>query len=329
MSYNKGVNLTVGPRGVGKTYSYKKWCIEDFLNDNEQFVWLRRYKSELPKLKVNFFGDIAHNYPDTKFVIMGDTIVINDKIAGYFVPLSVSSQYKGVPYHFVNKVIFDEFLIENGSNMQYLPNEVDVFLDYVETVGRLREDIRFYLLGNNVGYVNPYFAELDIWPSNNKSITTWPNNDPRSEFLVEYYTSTDEFLDAKEKSRVGRILKVKSDYYNYNVHNHALRGNYDFIEKRAPDSKYVMGIHFNSVWYGFWVSEKQGLMYVDTTVDHTSRRNYSIQKADHKPNIILLDSIRRQGPVKSMVKCFQNSDIRFKDHRCKDAFMQMIKHFVK
>ena len=51
-SYNAMFNFVIGERGVGKTYGILKKCVKDFINtmSNEhprQFVYLRRYKSEL------------------------------------------------------------------------------------------------------------------------------------------------------------------------------------------------------------------------------------------------------------------------------------------
>ena len=62
--------------------------------------------------------------------------------------------------------VFDEF-IETKKGRNYLQNEVEMFLDLIETVNRLRIDrpeVRVYLLANKVTFVNPYFTYFNIKP---------------------------------------------------------------------------------------------------------------------------------------------------------------------
>ena len=55
LSYNKILNFVIGQRGGGKTFCAKKWCINDFIKSGgkNQFVWVRRYKTEMKKLKTS------------------------------------------------------------------------------------------------------------------------------------------------------------------------------------------------------------------------------------------------------------------------------------
>ena len=47
LTHNALYNFIIGERGCGKTYSSKKFAIRRFLKTGEQFIYLRRYKSEL------------------------------------------------------------------------------------------------------------------------------------------------------------------------------------------------------------------------------------------------------------------------------------------
>ena len=49
LSRDRLFNFVVGPRGVGKTYSAKNRVIKNFINKGEQFVYIRRYDTELQK----------------------------------------------------------------------------------------------------------------------------------------------------------------------------------------------------------------------------------------------------------------------------------------
>ena len=57
-SYNATFNMIITNRGFGKTYGAKKRAINKFLKKGEQFIYVRRYKSELKKVKDKFFEKI-------------------------------------------------------------------------------------------------------------------------------------------------------------------------------------------------------------------------------------------------------------------------------
>ena len=64
-SYNALFNFILSPRGNGKTYGAKKFVIKRFLKYGEQFIYVRRYKTEFKKLKL-FFDDIRNEFPGVK-----------------------------------------------------------------------------------------------------------------------------------------------------------------------------------------------------------------------------------------------------------------------
>ena len=171
LSYNCLFNFVIGNRGGGKTYGFKDWAIKDFLKNGNQFIYLRRYKSELVDSD-KFFSDIQLAYPDHDFKVDGRTFKIDDEVAGYAVALSTALTKKSVPYPLVNKIGFDEFLVDKGA-IHYLPNEVTAFLEFYSTVSRLREgslkdEVRVLFMGNNISITNPYFNYFSIKPILNK-----------------------------------------------------------------------------------------------------------------------------------------------------------------
>ena len=115
LSHRKLYNWIIGHRGVGKTYYFKRLCIRKFLKKGEQFVWVRRYKTELAEAKSKWLKDISNLFPDNKIFINGNIIYVDDKIAGYFIPLSVSSKYKSSSFPLVTSIVFDEFLIDKST----------------------------------------------------------------------------------------------------------------------------------------------------------------------------------------------------------------------
>ena len=43
LSYNAMINMLIGMRGLGKTYSVTKYVIKKFLTKKEEFFYIRRY----------------------------------------------------------------------------------------------------------------------------------------------------------------------------------------------------------------------------------------------------------------------------------------------
>ena len=124
-SYNATINMIITNRGFGKTYGAKKRAINKFLKKGEQFIYLRRYKSELKKVKDKYFEKVKQEFPGHEFEIKGFTAYIDGKVAGYLIPLSTSLSEKSNEYPYVTTIIFDEFLIDN-CYIRYLDNEVEV-----------------------------------------------------------------------------------------------------------------------------------------------------------------------------------------------------------
>ena len=160
LSYNALFNFVVGERGTGKTYQFKDWAISDFIKNKNQFVYVRRYKTEFKDIG-NFFDDMIKKYPEHEFSVAHGKFYIDKEIAGFYIPLSTSITKKSVAYPNVNKIGFDEFILEK-STLHYLPNEVNAFLGLYETIARDRNNVRVMFMANSVTLINPYFLKTPI-----------------------------------------------------------------------------------------------------------------------------------------------------------------------
>ena len=61
VSYNALLSFVIGERGVGKTFGAKKFVVNDSLKNGNQFVYLRRYKTELDIAMQGFFSQLQDN----------------------------------------------------------------------------------------------------------------------------------------------------------------------------------------------------------------------------------------------------------------------------
>ncbi len=137
-SYNATLNFILTNRGFGKTFGAKCNVIKKFIKKGEQFVYVRRYKTELNDIHKFFDSpDLRKKFKTHTFEVKGKTFYIDGKIAGYAIALSTSQKLKSVDYPFVTTIIFDEFI--NTSPVNSLKGESGLLFNLIETINRNRE----------------------------------------------------------------------------------------------------------------------------------------------------------------------------------------------
>ena len=321
LSHNKIMNMVLSNRGGGKTFDCIRWAIDDFKKKRNQCVWVRRYQTEIDEMLLNgkFFDAVREYYPEDELSIEGNLGYVNGEVAIYFIALSTSRQLKSNNYPFVNKIIFDEFIIDKG-RITYLKSEVEVFLDLYETVARTRDNVRAVLLANNISVVNPYFLFWNIKPDVNKRFTV------KGQVCVELFTDAD-FVEMKKKSRFGQLVQG-TRYGDYAIDNKVLLDTETFVEPKTPNAEFMLGMKYTGIMYGFWVDYKVGLIYVNKQYDPSSYSLYCLTKDDHEANLLLIKSLGESKRVQRIVFAFRNGLIRFTDMQVKKQFYEFIGFFV-
>ena len=169
LGFNATFNFLVTSRGLGKTYGGIVMAVKDFLKNGNEFIYLRRYKTEISSAAKHLFDAINLNkvFPGYNLLSEGNKFFIqklsddengekSDKLLmGHAVALSTANILKSTNFAKVRTIIYDEFLLGPGV-FHYLPNEVEAFLDFYETVARMR-DVRVFFLGNAITQSTPYF----------------------------------------------------------------------------------------------------------------------------------------------------------------------------
>lgn len=322
LSHNKIMNFVLSNRGGGKTFHFTRWAIDDFKKTKSQCVWVRRYVTELDEMLKNgkFFDAVREYYPNDNLKIEGNTGYINGEIAIHFIALSTSRQLKSNNYPDVNKIIFDEFIIDKG-RITYLKSEVEVFLDLYETVARTRDNVRAILLANSITIVNPYFLFWNIKPNTSQRFTI------KGQICVELFTDA-EFIEKKKKSRFGQLVEG-TRYSDYAIENKWLLDNDMFIQEKTPKAEFMLSMKYNGIEYGFWVDYKEGLIFVNRQFDPSSYSRYCLTKDDHEANLLLIKSLNDNKRVQRIVYAFRNGILRFADMQVKNQFYEFIGFFVR
>ena len=322
LSHNKIMNMVLTNRGGGKTFNMTRWAIDDFKKTKRQTVWVRRYQTEIEEILLNgkFFDAVREYYPNDELKIEGNVGYVNGEVCIYFIALSTSRQLKSNNYPFVNKIIYDEFIIDKG-RVTYLKNEVEVFLDLYETIARTRDNVRAVLLANTVTIVNPYFLFFNVKPDTNKRFTV------QGQVCIEMFTDA-VFVDAKKRSRFGQLVEG-TRYGDYAIENKWLLDNEMFIEPKTPRAEFMLGMKYNGVMYGFWVDYRVGHIFVNRQYDPSSYALYCLQKDDHDPNLLLIKSMSDSKLVQRVMFAFKNGLLRFEDMTVKNQFYEFIGLFIR
>ena len=116
MSYNAFLNFLHGERGVGKTYGISKFVVKQFIKNNDEFAYIRRFKTELKEAAPNFFNPLINNKEFTNQLSnKGNKFYCDGKTCGYAMTLSTAQNLKSSNFEKVKYIIFDEYLIEERS----------------------------------------------------------------------------------------------------------------------------------------------------------------------------------------------------------------------
>lgn len=324
LTHNCLFNFIVGSRGAGKTFWFKKWAIEDFIKNENQFVYVRRYAKECKKSVKTFFDDIRFLFPDHELKVKGNEFYIDDLLAGYCIVLSTAKIEKSVSYPFVNKICFDEFLIEKG-HYKYLPDEVGSFLNLYETIARPGSghvDVTVFFMANAITWTNPYFLYFNIkqptkLDKNGKLI--WKNG----EILIEL-TAGEEFIDAKKKTRFGSIIDGTA-YGDYSINNQFLLDDSKFLEKKSPNAKYYFTFKYKDNSYGVWIDMVEGKMWVSKSIDPSYKLVFSVTMKDHEPNTMFLKNISQYNQYKMFIENYKQGNVYYEDINIKNITYEVIK----
>lgn len=302
LSYNRILNFLIGARGIGKSYGFKKYPINRFLKYGEQFIYVRRYKTELRKVG-NYFDDIAQEYPDTKFEIKkGREFWIDGKRAGWAIPLSSWQSEKSNAYPNVSTIIFDEFVREKD-NSGYIPNEVEALLNLMDTVFRDRENVRCVCLSNAVTVVNPYFVYFGLMPNIEKRFNAFKN-------IVIEIPDSSAFSDMRRETKFGSLIDG-TDYGDMSLDNEFTNDSDVFIEKRNKESRFQFSVIYKGMTLGIWVNVELGLMYLSTDHDPSTKHIYALTTEDLRENVMLLTGWRKNYHLLKMVGAFKKGWLRF------------------
>ena len=314
-SHDGFFNIVIGSRGYGKTYGMKKICIDNFLKKGQQFVYVRRFKTQIKEVldDNSFLKDIIHLYEGHEFVIKGKKLYIDGKVAGYFVALSTSQNLKSKPLPEVTTIFYDEFI--PNSSFGYLPSEVHLFLELISSIARDRNNVKVYLVANNISYSNPYLSFFNIEMNDTQEFYKAQNG-----LVVVHKCEGQTFMEKMYNTKFGQLVKG-TKYGDYAISNKSLNDNLSFI-KFIPKKKCKGLFNIETTTNIIQISQVDEYLYCHRTIDESLQR-YSLNIEVHDEDTVL---IKNNSSIISQIKLsFQNKKLLFQNIQIKNEMLEFLK----
>lgn len=320
------LGFVIGERGVGKSFSTKLHVMKKYLKTGEQFIYMRRYKTELDSALTTFFSDLQANgyFLDHELKVKKSKMITlflcDNKVCGYAIPLSTANILKSTSFPDVSTIIFDEFMLDNAGTYRYLKNEVTLTLDVFETVFRLREG-RIVFLGNATSiYANPYFAYFDIDLPYNSEYKSY-----REGAIVVNYIKNLNYREEKKKTKFGKLIDG-TDYGRYAIDNESLRDNPTFIAKRPPNSSFYGVMVINGMYLGIW-SGNDGYLYLSEKFDPNTIHKFVFDYNDHTEQTIFAD-VRHNIYLHMCIRGYKQGWLRFENQKIKANAVHLLNRCI-
>lgn len=318
LSYKKPLSIVNGIRGHGKTYGAKKLAFKGFEARQEEFVYVRRYDTQLQLSKTGFLKDIwKDNALKNLYEVQGNKLVMIGKkgdegksistptVTGHFIPLSRYETYKSTSFENVGTLIFDEFITAE----QYLKDEYFKFADLCETVFRHRK-ARIIMLSNSLSVDNPYYAEWGI-KKLTKEFTVFPN-------MVIHRDSNEEFSDFKKQTAIGKIFG-DSKWGAYAFDNEYALDDPTFIGEPQGTRETLYNLALHDMLIGIYYCN--GGLYCGKPFDGAIFTPY-VEDICKFNNVKLLD--KKDSRIYNIYKWGTQHKLLFADQSTKNEIMELI-----
>lgn len=322
-------------RGPGKTFSFTKKLLDDFMADREsKFVLFCRSKLELGGVAEGMFKSMMSiHYPDYDMYekIQMKSIYSNIYISsgkddekevlhvGYVIPLNSADNIKRISSMFSDSVqgYFDEFQPEDKNT--YLSNEVAKFLSIHTSIargdGQSRRYYPIYFASNTISINNPYFISLGL----NRMIQTNTKFYRGEGFVFEKADNPGLVAVHAESGMARAFSQEKSIDYG---DNSWLNDNYACVSKPGNwgRAQYICTLISGNIKLGVKYYPQEMLYYVDYNVDKSAALVFNIKYDNMEPNIPL---IRGSLAMIKLRESMERGIVRFRDLQCKSICMDL------
>lgn len=324
-------------RGTGKSFASKKFVLDNFIENNNEFIYLRRTKEEIKDIDViDYFADMdIHKLTDGQYDcidvfrkriylcnIVKDKVVRSKKI-GYTIDLMHYQDKKSLQYPNVTCVIYEEYCTDK----YYLDNEPSKLQDFLSTIFRDRKGFCI-LIGNKINRFNPYFLDWDLRNAPCQQIGTIDT------YTIDETETTIKIWDIKKVEKTSKMFfgnaKKSIDGNEYIVNEHRKLENnisdytkiYEIIVECQQLAFYARCLLNNYTHKPIWYIEpKTSEIFYDT--DRVISDN-PCEKLLHTQGFKALSE--KENLLFNILK---DGDVAFCNNRCGTDFMNALKNLER
>lgn len=314
-----------GNRTAGKTYSFKLTLLRAWFRKGHQFGLIVRNQVDAKGYAEAFWQDVGNDrYKEHSLkeepVSKGTfyKIYIDDILAGFVLPLSMSRKLKRYSGMFVNikALFFDEY--QDESNV-YLKDELQLLMSLHTTIARGHGEqsrrVPLYLVSNTVSILNPYYTTFGIHKmlrDNTKFL--------RGHGWVFQKTMNESAKKAFQESRFNQAFS-NTKYYNYASENLYLNDNKALVEKPDGVGHYNMSFRFEDNYYN--VKIYPSCVYVSKGYDMTYPVQVCFRPQDMTGDCFILVT-RNSLQVQNLRQWFSSGLLRFDSLESKNAIFDIL-----
>ena len=309
--------LLTGERGLGKTTSLMTLFTKQFINNGDEFVYIRRYKDEVSAAK-NLLDPIASGVTIKGTGVEGTHIYENNnKRIGYAIALSVQHKVKsGFDFSMVTNILFDEAFIKQSISKRYIKDEVIELFELISTIVRTRRNYHVFIVGNNLDKFNPYFQYFKI----PKFDTTYIDKERR--LYCEYCKAKKELKEVQENTPLYQLTKG-TKYAEYHYNNKVLTTQVGRIENKPEKTALLYRLVYNNVTLNVYMDPKCDL-YVELR-EKVINDSYSFIILEHEtPNYFYIERFRKSTLYKHTYRLFYDNGIAYDTDVTLDIFTMVM-----
>lgn len=332
MSYNCLFNFVVGARGCGKGFALTEMLIRKAIYEGKEFIHLRRSEVEQKAAKKKFFEDMEfHNkFPGYMFRVKDDEYQYieldpetnepyEDSVwvtMGYSKYLSGARQQKSIPTPKVWCIWFDEFILPKTDWGKYIPDEVNTFLRFYDTVARMR-DVKVFFVANADCIVNPYFLYFDIHLPYNTDIC-------RIKEDVAYEMVTNEaFRQARLQTRFGKLI-AGTEYGEYAIDNSFGTERHNDIAKLNSTYIYLYSVQWLESRFGIYKSNEEQKIIISNKYDGTFKVEVKLNDKNGKINRMLLTQRQYDFYLRNLKAYYVNGFVYYETLKVKQVMEPLL-----
>lgn len=309
--------IIMGARGIGKTTQYIGDCLSDFKMYGNEFIYLRRYKTELAGAKdlLKFWID---DYEYTGDKNGGGCYTWGGNVLGRAIALSVASNYKsGFDFSKTTTIIFDEAILMNGGSRRYLKNEVEELFEFCSTVFRHRKNVKIVILGNNLSFFNPYIVYFNVKIFKDKYI------DKDKSLFIGYFKDSPKLRAIEETTPLYK-LTMGTAYHDYHYNNVVMSSEIVSYTQKSNSDKIQCRIIYNNYTLNLYIRNGKILCEAVNKI-FDDGITYKLVTND-KANWLYFDLFKKRW-YNFVMYCYSDNKMLYTSHDSYALFLELIDLF--